>query len=145
MKAFLSHSSKDKELVRSVAYELGRQFCLFDEQAFETGVEFRDSIENSFEKTSLFVFFASQEALKSAWVEFEIEEAWYGNLQGSLRHAVVFLIDSSLTPAHVPRGCNAEMLYTKIVHKQYHVQYESASIHYWKNSVLNYSLDEMLN
>ncbi len=102
MKAFLSHSSKDKELVRSVAYELGRQFCLFDEQAFETGVEFRGSIENSFEKTSLFVFFASQEALKSAWVEFEIEEAWYGNLQGSLRHAVVFLIDSSLTPAHVP-------------------------------------------
>lgn len=103
MKAFLSHSSKDKELVRYVAHELGRQFCLFDEQVFKTGVEFRNSIEKSFEQTSLFVLFASQEALKSTWVEFEIEEAWYRKLQGSLRHAVVFLIDSSLTHSHVPQ------------------------------------------
>jgi hypothetical protein len=37
MKAFLSHSSKDKQFVTAVAKELGRQFCVFDEQVFETG------------------------------------------------------------------------------------------------------------
>jgi hypothetical protein len=37
MKAFLSHSSKDKQFVAAVAKELGRQFCVFDEQVFETG------------------------------------------------------------------------------------------------------------
>lgn len=118
MKAFLSHSSKDKELVRYVAHELGRQFCLFDEQVFETGVEFRNSIEKSFEQTSLFVLFASQEALDSTWVEFEIEEAWYRKLQGSLRHAVVFLIDSSLTHSHVPPWLQRGLVVLKTVHKQ---------------------------
>ncbi len=41
VRAFLSHSSKDKEFVRAVAQEMGRQHCIFDEQAFETGNEFK--------------------------------------------------------------------------------------------------------
>lgn len=71
MKAFLSHSSQDKQFVGAVAKELGRQFCVFDEQVFETGNEFKDSIERGLDESSVFVLFASRKALESIWVKFE--------------------------------------------------------------------------
>ncbi|CAI6085629.1 TIR domain-containing protein [Cohnella sp. JJ-181] len=94
MKAFLSHSSSDKDLVRSVANELGRQFCIFDEQAFSTGEEFIYSIEEKLSESSLFVFFASRQALESAWVKFELHEAAYRKIQQQIDKILVFLIDS---------------------------------------------------
>ncbi|EPX4144687.1 TIR domain-containing protein [Vibrio vulnificus] len=45
MKAFLSHSSIDKEIVREVANQLGRVNCIFDEKSFDSGKEFQKSIE----------------------------------------------------------------------------------------------------
>lgn len=96
MKAFLSHSSHDKEFVRSVASELGRQFCIFDEQAFETGTEFKESIEHGLDESSIFVFFASRKSLASLWVEFEIEEAWFRRLQKVLDKSIVYIIDGSV-------------------------------------------------
>ena len=102
MKAFLSHSSHDKEFVSAVAKELGRQFCLFDDQTFSTGTEFKKSIENAFDGSSIFVFFASKKALESIWVKFELEEAWYRQLDNSLTKALVYIIDSSITIDALP-------------------------------------------
>lgn len=102
MKAFLSHSSKDKELVKAVAKELGRQFCIFDEQAFTSGEEFKTSIERSLDESSVFVLFASRHAKESIWVEFEVEEAWYRKLRNTLPKALAFLIDSSLERNTLP-------------------------------------------
>ncbi len=96
MKAFLSHSSNDQELVRAVAKELGRQFCLFDEQVFSTGDEFKDSIEKALDASSVFVFFASRKALESIWVKFELKEAWFRRLNESLSQSIVYIIDSSI-------------------------------------------------
>lgn len=81
MKAFLSHSSSDKELVRAIANELGRQFCIFDEQAFSTGVDFITSIEEGLSDSSVFVLLASQKALESVWVELELHEVAYRKIQ----------------------------------------------------------------
>ena len=39
MKAFLSHSSKDKEFVRAVAVLLQRQYCIYDEWSFDSGTD----------------------------------------------------------------------------------------------------------
>ena len=36
-RAFLSHSSKDKELVTQVAINLGKSKCVFDDFEFESG------------------------------------------------------------------------------------------------------------
>lgn len=102
MKAFLSHSSHDKEFVRKVSKELGRQFCVFDEQVFKTGEEFRKSIEEGLDDSSVFVLFASREALKSVWVEFEIEEAWYQRLRHNLSKSLVYLIDTSVSMDQLP-------------------------------------------
>jgi tetratricopeptide (TPR) repeat protein len=102
MKAFLSHSSQDKELVRAVAKELGRRFCVFDEQVFSTGIEFKESIKQSLDETSVFVLFASQKALESVWVKFELDEAWFRKLQQSLSKSLVYLINSSVQVDDLP-------------------------------------------
>lgn len=102
MKAFLSHSWSDKEFVTAVAEELGRQFCVFDEYWFRTGEEFKTSIEQGLDESSVFVLFASIESLKSIYVNFEINEAWYQKLQRNLRKSLVYLIDSSVTVHDLP-------------------------------------------
>ena len=83
-KAFLSHSSSDKEFVRAVASNLGRQLCIFDEQVFDTGATFKESIEKYLDDSSIFVLFVSAEALGRIWVKFEIDEAWYRILAACL-------------------------------------------------------------
>jgi tetratricopeptide (TPR) repeat protein len=103
MKAFLSHSSLEKVFVEAVAKELGRQFCVFDKQAFITGEDFQKSIEQGLDESSVFVLFASANALKSIWVEFEIEEAWYRKLYKNLSKGLVYLIDSSIEVDNLPK------------------------------------------
>ena len=106
IKAFLSHSWADKEFVRAVANDLGRQFCVFDEQSFDTTETFKKSIESHLDASSIFVLFASAEALKRVWVDFEIDEAWYRQLEGKISKSMAFLIDSSLQPADLPPWLN---------------------------------------
>lgn len=102
MKAFLSHSSRDKEIVRAVANLLKRQYCVFDERSFDSGVEFKKSIEIGLDESSVFVLFASKNSLESIWVEFELEEAWYQRLRHKLSASIVYLIDSSVEITSLP-------------------------------------------
>ena len=102
MKAFLSHSSADKEFVRAVAKELGRQFCVFDEQSFTTGDEFKKSVEKGLDESSIFVLFASRKSLESLWVKFEVDEAWYRQLRITLSKSLVYIIDSSVQIENIP-------------------------------------------
>lgn len=102
MKAFLSHNKADKEFVKAVADQLGRQYSVFDERSFDTGVEFKRSIEIGLDESSIFVLFASKSALKSLWVDFEISQAWFQTLEKKLRQSLVFILDSSLEPHDLP-------------------------------------------
>jgi tetratricopeptide (TPR) repeat protein len=102
VKAFLSYSSKDKEFVKAIAQELGRQHCVFDEQAFITGDEFKKSIENGLDASSTFVLFASTDSLSSDWVNIEIEEAWYKKLERQLKSSLVYLITDSVNLEQLP-------------------------------------------
>lgn len=102
MKAFLSHSSIDKDIVRTIAKELGRQYCVFDEYNFSNGKEFKKSIEDGLGDSSIFVLFASINSQESLWVQFEIEEAWYKKLQKNLSKALVYIIDNELRIDSLP-------------------------------------------
>lgn len=102
-RAFLSHSSTDKEFVRAVAAELGRQFCLFDEQVFEDGEQFKDAIESMLDESDVFVLFVSDATLERIWVKFEIEEAWYRKLESRISQALVFLLSPSIQFAELPK------------------------------------------
>lgn len=76
IKAFLSHSSRDKnDYVRKVANWLGRDEIVYDEWTFEEGEKPLDEILRGLDRTDLFVLFLSKNALQSEWVTREIREA----------------------------------------------------------------------
>jgi hypothetical protein len=76
IKAFLSHSSKDKDsYIRHVANWLGKDSIVYDEFTFEEGEKSLDEIFRGLEKTSIFVFFISNHSLESEWVKKEIHKA----------------------------------------------------------------------
>lgn len=102
MKAFLSHKSTNKEFVLAVAKELGRQYCVVDAQSFETGKDFRRSIEEHLDKSSVFALFATREAIDSAWINFEVDEAWSRLMQGIIKRTLVYLIDNTIEIHELP-------------------------------------------
>jgi tetratricopeptide (TPR) repeat protein len=118
MKAFLSHSSHDKEFVRSVANNLGRQFCVFDEKSFRNGDEFRDAIRKGFDDSSVLVFFASRNALDSLWVNFELNEAELRLIYKHLKKAIVFLLDSQVDHSDLPSWMQRSLAKRMISPKQ---------------------------
>lgn len=102
IKAFLSHSSVNKEFVLAVAEMLGRQFCLVDAQAFDSGISFKQSIEKHLDESSVFVLFGSRSALDSLWVDFEISEASQRVIEKTISRALVILIESGIDHSELP-------------------------------------------
>ena len=72
MKAFLSHSSKQKTYVEQVAKILGKDNIAYDAWTFEEGGKTLDEIYKGIEKSGIFVFFISIDALNSDWVKREL-------------------------------------------------------------------------
>lgn len=102
MKAFLSHSSKDKQLVDAVAKQLGRQFCLYDKYTFETGETFTDAIKRCLDQAGVFVLFASANSLTSVWVKLEIDQAYQRKLRESIKRSLVYIIDEQTSVEALP-------------------------------------------
>ncbi len=74
-RAFLSHSSKDKEFVKNVIQKLRQTDIIYDKFSFEAGEKTLEEILNGLNKSDLFILFISEAALKSDWVKREIKEA----------------------------------------------------------------------
>ena len=98
IKAFLSHSSKDKDsYVRIVADKLlNKMSIIYDEYTFEIGNKTLDEIMNGLEKTELFVFFISDNSLKSEWVKNEVLTAG-DKLGNRLKQFYPIIIDKNIT------------------------------------------------
>ena len=75
MKAFLSHSSADQELVLRVYNALEPQSVWLDRAEIEWGQAFIDKIEQGIKTASDFVLFWSAPATESNWVAFELHMA----------------------------------------------------------------------
>lgn len=76
MRAFLSHSSKDKKhYVERVADWLGKDNIHYDAWTFEEGERPLDEILRGLDRADIFVIFLSSNALLSEWVIREIVEA----------------------------------------------------------------------
>jgi tetratricopeptide (TPR) repeat protein len=101
-KAFLSHSSFDKEYVRIVARHLGRANVLFDENNFDIGVDFRKEIVNGLGESKMFVFFASKKSISSYWCNYEIEKAELYKIRGELQKCICIIIDRDITHRDLP-------------------------------------------
>ena len=95
-RAFLSHSSKQKNLVRKIATNLGKAQCVYDEYEFETGMPLLDEILYGLTSTELFVLFISNDSLNSDWVRKEINETKRNLDYGINKKIFPILIDSTI-------------------------------------------------
>ncbi|CAX61490.1 Putative TPR repeat-containing protein [Erwinia billingiae Eb661] len=97
IKAFLSHSSKDKEhYVRNVANWLGKENIIYDEFTFEEGEKTLDQIMEGLGESELFVLFISNSALESKWVRKEIIESKALYDAGVILKIFPIIIDSNI-------------------------------------------------
>ena len=106
-KAFLSHSSLDKPVVRKIKENIQRIWTYFDEDCFEPGEDFRSAIVERLSNTNLFVLFVSKSSLDSAWVKFEIDESYWQTIKrNNISVLVLTLEDVSLAaiPHHGRRN-----------------------------------------
>lgn len=99
-KAFLSHSSSDKTLVRHVANILGTHHCAYDEYSFSPGLQTLDEIFREMDESDVFVFFISEKALSSQWVKQEVAEAWKRLSQEKLERILPIIIDPNIDHHH---------------------------------------------
>jgi hypothetical protein len=97
MKAFLSHSSKDKHFVQKVAEELTTNWCVYDAFSFDEGTLISDEIISRLNETDLFVIFLSENALKSEWVQTEIKKAYDLWTIGEMKTILPIIIDDKTT------------------------------------------------
>ena len=96
LKAFLSHSSKQKGYVEVVAKGLGKSNIIFDKWTFEEGNKTIDEIFQGLSETDLFVLFISNEALESEWVKMEIGKAYEMLKGGNIKRLYPIIIDENI-------------------------------------------------
>lgn len=96
IRAFLSHSSAQKEFVKLIANDLGNDNCVFDERTFEGGMPLLAEITGHIKNCELFVLFLSNEALDSEWVQKEVMEA-REQIENNIRKKrfCVYMIDNT--------------------------------------------------
>jgi len=95
-KAFLSHSSKDKDLVRKVAQQLGNKNCVLDEISFDPGRKTLEQIFSELDSSDIFVLFISNESLESTWVKKEINRAKENLNNDYLERIIPIIIDENI-------------------------------------------------
>lgn len=95
-KAFLSHSSKDKEIVRKVAKQLGNKNCVLDEISFDPGRNTLVQIFNELDSSDIFVLFISDDSLNSPWVKKEIQKAKENLRSEFLERIIPIIIDAKI-------------------------------------------------
>ena len=109
-RAFLSHSTRDKAIVRTVAEHLGRAAVVYDEFEFKTGDDFKVAIIRGLGKSELFVLFASKSALSRDWVKFEIENAEQALASQALSQVVTYIIDPHLNIDELPQWMQSTLI-----------------------------------
>lgn len=95
-KVFLSHSSKDKAYVETVAKRIGLDNCVYDEYTFEEGMGTLDEIYSGLEQTDIFVLFISNASLESKWVKRERDRAKSFLDSKSLQRFYPIIIDEKI-------------------------------------------------
>jgi len=102
-KAFICHSSKDKEYARFVAKKLRRANIVFDKFSFEPEQDFREEILKHLDQSALFVFLASRESIKSTWCKYEIDQAHLKRMDGGISGQLAIIIDPHVSFADLPK------------------------------------------
>lgn len=101
MKAFLSHSSKDKVLVTKIFENLGRDATWIDRAEIEWGDLFLEKIAKGVEEASDFVLFWSSSSKESQWVRLELHMAFIQMLSEKAIRLRVVVLDETHLPLYL--------------------------------------------
>lgn len=74
IKVFLSHSSKQQDIIAEISRKLGLDFSIVDKYTFEDGAHLQKEIDSAIQSSSIFALFLSPEAVESEWVRHELIE-----------------------------------------------------------------------
>ncbi len=94
MKAFLSHSSKDKAFVRRVAELLGTAQCEYDEYTFDHTLNV-EAIRAALRRSSLFVLFLSDNSMNSSFIAEELRAALENRGRGLTKQILIIALDNT--------------------------------------------------
>jgi tetratricopeptide (TPR) repeat protein len=101
-KAFLCHSSDDKEYVDIIAKYLGRSHIVYDKNNFKTGNDFRSEIIRGLQASGIFIFFVSKKSLASSWCKYEIDKAEMLKIKGKIKKCLCIIIDRDVSYKETP-------------------------------------------
>ncbi|KAA6322636.1 hypothetical protein EZS27_027841 [termite gut metagenome] len=119
-KAFLSHSSSDKNIVCRIAHQLGNKNCTLDEISFDPGRKTLEEIFKELDSADVFVLFISDTSLESSWVKKEIVRARENLSKDYIDRILPIIIDENITYAD-PR-------IPKWISKPYNLKYISNEV-----------------
>lgn len=97
IKAFISHSSKQKAFALELVERLGRDYCVIDCFDLQPAYKTIDEIYRVIEESTVFVLLVSRDSLESDWVQKEIRYAKTKLQPNEMNRFWPYLIDSSIT------------------------------------------------
>ena len=97
MKAFLSHTSSDKDLVGLVQKKLTQANAWYDAVDIENGESIPEKINDGLRNATHYVLFWSEKASKSPWVHAELNAAFIRMLACKCKF-MIFALDSTDLP-----------------------------------------------
>ncbi len=115
-RVFLSHSSSDKNFVEPIADLLGKNNCVYDKYTFEFGMKTIEEIFDCMDKTDIFVYFISENSLKSKWVKDELNRAeeLLTSPEQKIKQIYPLIIDSTIN--------HSDKRIAKFLRKHYNLQ-----------------------
>lgn len=99
--AFLSHSSKEKEFVESLALDLGKENVFLDKWDLDAGDLLPEEIARGIFDAKWFVIIASKKAMESRWVKYEINLAIVRWIEEQDFKIIVAKIEECDIPPHL--------------------------------------------
>ena len=97
MKAFLSHTSSDKDLVGLVHQKLENKNAWYDAADIENGESIPEKINEGLHYATHYILFWSQKACESSWVHAELNAAFVRIMANKCKF-MVFVLDSTPLP-----------------------------------------------
>lgn len=94
-KIFLSHSTFDKDFVDQVFEILGAGRCVYDKVTFKKNSDLALQIRDGLEGCEFYALFLSSSALKSNWVQAEMDLANELKTQWRVKKVFIFQLDST--------------------------------------------------
>lgn len=103
IKAFISHSSAQKDFARELVERLGRDYCKIDCYNFNPAYKTVDEIYRNIEESTVFVLLISKESLSSDWVKLEVSHAVDNLSSTQLNRFWPYIIDDSISIEDCPK------------------------------------------